>query len=126
MVDENYHVAILWRLGGLVPAKRHDEFVKQMNGFRNVKGNRVNSGIFSPRVNGDIPDTVDWRQKGVVTAIKNQTQRCLIIFAFQQQCGSCWAFSTTGSLEGQHMLKTGKLVSLSEQNLVDCSGPEGK
>lgn len=87
-----------------------EEFKILYTGF---KGSKHESGIVLTKVD-DLPDSIDWRKKKIIAPIKDQGE-----------CGSCWAFSAVAAMEALHAQKSGQLIQLSEQNLIDCSTPEG-
>jgi cathepsin L len=89
------------KLAHLTPAE-----YKSLLGFRM---NLAKQGEVEKASNSRNVDAIDWRDKGVVNAVKDQAQ-----------CGSCWAFSTIQAQESAYAIKTGTLQRLSEQNLVDC------
>uniref|UniRef100_A0A0R3RH97 Cathepsin L-like n=1 Tax=Elaeophora elaphi TaxID=1147741 RepID=A0A0R3RH97_9BILA len=78
------------------------------------KTRQANERFYHYNPNQKLPRSIDWRKKGAVTPIKNQ-----------DQCGSCYAFAAVGALESYSKQKTGKLVDLSPQNVVDCTRQYG-
>ncbi|RZC43800.1 hypothetical protein C5167_036751 [Papaver somniferum] len=97
----------------------NQEFRASRNGYKRLSYSSRNTSLPSSSFKYEsltvIPPSMDWRTKGAVTRVKDQGE-----------CGCCWAFSAVAAMEGIYKLKTGSLISLSEQQLVDCDRSENE
>nr|CAD7424901.1 unnamed protein product [Timema monikensis] len=95
-------------------ADRTDLEIRALRGKQYTAGKHYNGGLPFPYNTSEeldkLPEYIDWRLFGAVTPVKDQSV-----------CGSCWSYGTTGAIEGAYFLKTGQLLRLSTQALIDCS-----
>jgi cathepsin L len=115
MIKAHNLLGLDWQMGlNSFADQTWDEFRAQYLGYKMINNQYARSQN-QPALNVTAaPASIDWTTKGAVTGIKDQGQ-----------CGSCWAFSATGSIEGAYQIAKGQLISLSEQELVDCAGSYG-
>ncbi len=115
--EHNENSGAAWKMGLSPHSDRTEEEWRALKGLKHIgtppEGGVEASGrggLLGRTAWGDLPDSVDWREKGVVSAVKNQ-----------QSCGSCWAFAATETVESAVAIATGTLPILAPQQYVDCA-----
>lgn len=108
--DEMTHESGVTQFFDLTP----EEFAKQyltlnISHLQRIRASKSQNKLVANFKDGSAPESWDWRDKGVVSKVKNQGA-----------CGSCWAFSAVGNIEAQYAIKKNESVLFSEQQLVDC------
>jgi len=116
MIEAHNAQKLSWTMGAnAFTDLTHEEFkARYVGGLKGTRKPHYDMVEMAKLNATNVPSSVNRVSKGAVTGVKNQ-----------QQCGGCWAFSTTGATEGITFITTGQLISLSEQQLIDCSQAEG-